>query len=186
MRRPLAGIAAIAIAACTALAACGGDDTGPDTETEGGDTAASSASPPTDDGRKLADWAAVQMLNKNSTGVCEVGTKDLEVRFGEQGWCENDVSFKETPVTLQFVATCVSTDGGSGVAGDGYLYLVEPSITWVDGKDDDNALLVVLTESEGESQVADLRGTTIDVSDMTTGSCTQLDLAEPPEDVSLD
>lgn len=183
MTRRINGLATVGIAVCAVLAACGSDDPDSSDGVASSESSSSEATPPTDEARELADWVAVQMLQKNSTAVCEVGTEDLEIKFAEEGWCENDVAFKETAVTLQFVATCTSTGNGNSIAGDGYLYLVKPDITWIDGKDDKNGVLVVLNEGD---EVADFRGTDIELPEIDSVSCVDVKAVDPAEDISLD
>lgn len=181
MKQRLIGAVAIAIAACTTLAACGGDE---NAGGDSGDSPASSGDAPTDDGRELADWAAVQMLTGHSTTICEVGTEDLEIRFGEQGWCEEDATFEQTPVKLTLAASCVVDTDPKVVAGDVYLYHLSPRIELEPSKQS-NGLVVTVTETDGEWVVADLKPYSYDVDSVMVSGCGDT-LTPQDEDVALD
>ncbi|PRZ39673.1 hypothetical protein CLV47_11837 [Antricoccus suffuscus] len=130
MRGKLAAAVLSALLAIS-LAACSDDDPGTGNGGSGGSSAQQqkAGAPDQSDGRKLADWAATKMVTRHTTDICMYGTQELEKRFGKQGWCENDPTFKQTAVTLDLVGTCDATQGGSKTPpGDLYLYRVEPSI----------------------------------------------------------
>lgn len=162
-----------AVAAIALLSACSNEDSGNDPDVTGDATssAAQETSAPQDDGRELADWTATTFLAKNSTSICEVGTQNLEIEFGEHGWCEKDVTFEQTPVTLDLIGTCDTRDQGDPISpGDLYLYVVQPSISATgDGKD--NAIALIVNDSDGDWLVEDLYLTSVDPADPIPGSC---------------
>lgn len=185
MSRRVSGLVAAGVAACTALAACSSDEHDADSDSS------ATATAPADDTRDLADWAAVQMLQKNSTEVCEVGTKYLEIEFGERGWCENDVKLKETAVTLELVATCEGRGDEKAPPGDVYVYYVEPDITWIPGEDSDNGLVVTVDDSNGDAKVSNFYPDSFDPEEIadtyiTTCKAESLTATSPAEDVPLD
>lgn len=132
----------------------------------------SSESAPQDDGRKLADWAAVTFLNKHSTKICEVGSESLTERFGKNGWCEQNAAFKETPTKLDLIGTCDATKaGGKTAPGTLYAYHVDPSITVVADRGSEGGVIVTVNEEGGKWVVNDLYTTSLDPSEPVIGSC---------------
>ena len=164
--RPFA--AAATLIAALALTGCG-DDSPAQTPT---DTSSTPEAAPQDDGRELADWAAVTLLDQESTDICDVGTSNLVERFGKQGWCEEDLAFTQTPVSLDLVATCNATArGGKTATGTLYAYNVEPSIAFTEDGGTEGGIIVIVDEPSGTPVVNDLYTTSLDPDDLVIGSC---------------
>ena len=165
--RPFAAAAALIAALTLTLTGCG-DDSSPKGSTEPSSASSTAQADP----RGLADWAAVTLLDQESTDICDVGTSNLAERFGEQGWCEEDLTFKQTPVSLDLVATCNATArGGKTATGTLYAYHVEPSIAFTDDGGTDGGIIVIVDQPSGTPVVNDLYTTSLDPDDLVIGSC---------------
>lgn len=162
------------------LAGCGDNDPQPDQQAP-----ATTEDAPAS-GRDLADWAVTTFLEQESTDICDVGTESLVKTFGEHGWCEQDVTFKQTPVSLDLVGTCDTRGQDDPIAaGDLYLYIVEPSIQYTDDPDAQNALIVIVEKSAGEWQVADMYAKDTDPEEPKAGACPYDGMQLLDESISL-
>lgn len=179
MKKSMAGLGVLGVLSMC-LTGCG------DATTPGTDSSAAQNAAPQDDSRALADWAVVTFLKKDSTALCAVGSDHLAERFGENGWCEKDVTFTETPVKLSLVATCDATKtGGKTAPGRLYAYHVDPSITVAKDGDHEGGLVVTVDKQDGKWLVNDFYVTSLDPEDPVVGSCPYGGLKPTDEAVSL-
>ena len=180
--RPFA--AAAALTAALALTGCG-DDSSPQTTTKPSSTTNEAA--PQNDGRELADWAAVTFLSKDSTAICDAGSPSLAERFAKDGWCDNAVDFKETPVSLDLVGTCDATAaGGKTAPGTLYAYHVSPSILFTEDDGTEGGIVVIVDKQSDEWIVNDLYTTSLDPEEPVVGSCPYQGLKLLNESISME
>ncbi|MFV0535305.1 MAG: hypothetical protein ACK5MR_16880 [Cumulibacter sp.] len=161
----------VAVAAIALLTGCSSSDSSEQPEPPATSSETEVAAAPQEDGRELSDWALQRFLAKDSTSICEVGTQNLQIEFGKEGWCENDVQFKETPVIVTLVATCDATaNGGNTPPGTLYAYDVEPSISPT-GDGTYGGLQVIVEDVNGTWQVSRVLPDWFDPTDPVIGSC---------------
>ena len=159
-------ITAAALISVGVLSGCSSDEPAPPPEgSDASSSSAQAAGAPTGDGRELADWAVTTFLGRESTDVCQYGTEDLLIAFGEHGWCENDVDFKQTPVKLTLTSEWDQTSSaGNAVAGTEYEYVVEPSIDFEGDGQARNTIIVTVSDASGDWLIGRLQPVTHDLS----------------------
>lgn len=163
------------------LAGCSDDDPAPDKQA----TTRSQDAPSS--GRELADWAATTFLDQESTDICDVGTESLISRFAKEGWCEQDVSFKQTPVSLDLIATCDATQTPDRTSpGTLYGYHVDPTIDFTGSGSTDGGIIVIVAEQDDAWLISDLYTTSLDPADPVIGSCPYGGMQLLDESISLD
>ena len=175
---------AATLIAALALTGCGDDSSAqPPTEPSSTPEAA-----PQDDGRELADWAAVTFLSKDSTAICDVGSPSLAERFAKEGWCDNAVEFKETPTALDLIGTCDATAaGGKTPPGTLYAYHVSPSITFTEDDGTEGGVVVIVDHDDSEKWIInDLYTTSLDPEEPVIGSCPYQGLELLNESISME
>lgn len=174
------GAVAAALAMALTLSACG--DGKPD------DSPAAVEGPDQSDGRALADWAAVQVVQRNTTEICEYGSDTLKKRLGSLGWCEKDPTFTETVVSMNLIGTCDASKGGSGQTppGDLYWYEVEPSVTFDPDKGKQDGIQVTVLKQDGNYIVNSIVTKDASTEDMGNPNCPGNEATPTSASISLE